>query len=311
MNSQVATCNSCFTFPRKTVGILRKLQNALPRLSLLTSYKLFIRPHLDYGDIIYYQAYNASFQQKVESIQYNAALAITEAIRGTSIEKIFEEQGSEYRNPCGFYKILKGQCPMCIFNIIPKLTKPYSTRNANNIPHFKVKPSFLKNTFSPSVIIEWYKVDPEVQNAPSLHIFKKYIYILKFIRPTAKNIFGCHNLKVVKYLTRFSHLCEHKFKNNFQDTLNLLCTCGCNVENTYHFLLHCPNFLPEKITLLNKITNIDRNILNQADAIITKTLLFGNSKYSNEANLQILNAITDFILTSKRFYEPLLPLLNS
>ena len=29
----------------------------------------------------------------------------------------------------------------------PKLTRPYSTRNANNITHFKVKRNFFKNTF--------------------------------------------------------------------------------------------------------------------------------------------------------------------
>ena len=53
----------------------------------MTIYKSFIRPHLDYGDVTYDQAYNASFQQKVESIQYNAALAITGAIRGISKKK--------------------------------------------------------------------------------------------------------------------------------------------------------------------------------------------------------------------------------
>ena len=37
----------------KTIGLLRKLQNILPRQSLITIYKSFIRPHLDYGDIIY------------------------------------------------------------------------------------------------------------------------------------------------------------------------------------------------------------------------------------------------------------------
>ena len=73
-----------------------------------------------------------------------------------------------------------------------------------------------------------------------------------------------------------------------------------------HFLIHYPNFLTERNTLLNKVTNIDSNILDQADATITKTLLFGNSKYSNEINLQILNASVDFTLTSKRFDEPLL-----
>ena len=68
----------------KTIGLLRKLQNTLPRPSLLTIYKSFIRPHLDYGDIIYDHVYNASFQQKIESIQYNAVLAITGVMRGTS-----------------------------------------------------------------------------------------------------------------------------------------------------------------------------------------------------------------------------------
>ena len=53
----------------KTIGLLRKLQNILPRPALLTIYKCFIRPHLDYGDIIYDQAYNLSFHQKLESIQ--------------------------------------------------------------------------------------------------------------------------------------------------------------------------------------------------------------------------------------------------
>ena len=36
----------------KTIWLLRKLQNALPRPSLLTICKSFLRPHLDYGDII-------------------------------------------------------------------------------------------------------------------------------------------------------------------------------------------------------------------------------------------------------------------
>ena len=37
----------------KTTGLLRKLQNILPWPVLLTIYKYSIRPHLDYGDIIY------------------------------------------------------------------------------------------------------------------------------------------------------------------------------------------------------------------------------------------------------------------
>ena len=45
----------------KTIGLLCKLKNTLPRTSLITIFKSFIRPHLDYGDIISDRAYNTSF----------------------------------------------------------------------------------------------------------------------------------------------------------------------------------------------------------------------------------------------------------
>ena len=83
--------------------------------------------------------------------------------------------------------------------------------------------------------------------------------ILKFVRPIANNKFVCQNLKVIKYSLRLrlwlSHLYKYKFKNNFQDKLYLLCSCCYNVGNTSRFVLVCPNFLAERITGLNKITN--------------------------------------------------------
>ena len=64
----------------KSIALLRKLQAIFPRPILLTIYRAFIRPHLDYGDSIYWQTYSDSFHQKLESVQYNAALAITEPL---------------------------------------------------------------------------------------------------------------------------------------------------------------------------------------------------------------------------------------
>ena len=129
----------------KAIGLLRKLHNTLPRLSLLTIYKSFIRPHLDYGDIIYDQAYNVSFYQKLESIQYNSALVITGAIRGTSAEKIYNELGLEtlekrrwYRKLWCFYELYKSRSLKYLLNIILVIVSKYNTRNTNNIPQFKV-----------------------------------------------------------------------------------------------------------------------------------------------------------------------------
>ena len=122
----------------KTIGLILKLQNLLPRTALITLYKAFVRPHLDYGDIIYDQTHNASFHQKLESLQYNAYLAITEAI---SREKIYQELGFEslqqrrwYGKLCSFYKVFKNKSLHYLLNIIPIRNPVYSTRNHVNIP---------------------------------------------------------------------------------------------------------------------------------------------------------------------------------
>ena len=102
----------------RTILLLRKLQSLLPRVALITIYKAIVRPHLDYGDVLYDQAFNAPFRENLESIQYNARLTLTGAIRSTSKEKIYQELGLEslqihrwYRKLCLFYKIYKNQSP--------------------------------------------------------------------------------------------------------------------------------------------------------------------------------------------------------
>ena len=176
---------SIFSKVNKTIGLLRKLHHILPRSPLLTIYKSFIRPDLDYGDIVYDQAYNASFHQKLDSIQHNAALAITGAIRGTSKEKLYHELGLEtlekrswYRKLCCFFKILTYKYPKYLFNIIPTSVSTYNIRNTNNIPLFKVKHNFFQNSFFPSAVIEWNKLDLNTRNSESFEYLQKDIFEL-------------------------------------------------------------------------------------------------------------------------------------
>ena len=135
----------------------------LPRAALITIYKAFVRPHLDYGDVRYYQAFNAWFHEKLESIQYNACFALTGAIRGTSKEKIYQELGLEllqirrwYRQLCLFYKIYKDQCPFYLYNIIPATNTHHTFRNSDEISYFKTKHNFFKNSFF-SLVMEQIK----------------------------------------------------------------------------------------------------------------------------------------------------------
>ena len=110
----------------KTIGLLQKLQNILPRPGLMTIYKAFVRPHLVYGDLIYDEAYNETLHQKLKSIQYIACLAQSGAIRGSSRQKLYKELGLEYlqrrrwyRKLCLFYKIFQENKPAYLFNLLP------------------------------------------------------------------------------------------------------------------------------------------------------------------------------------------------
>ena len=101
-----------------SIGLLRKFQLVLPRSSLLTIYKTFICRHFDYAAVVYGQSYKSSFHEKLEAIQYNAALAVSGAVRGSSSEKLYQELGLEslknrqwFRKLCQFYKILKSKSP--------------------------------------------------------------------------------------------------------------------------------------------------------------------------------------------------------
>ena len=109
----------------KPIGLIRKLRNFLSRPSLLQIYKSFVRPHLDYGDVIYDNSFIGSFQKKLESIQYDAALAITGAIRRTSREKIYSELDLESLQDRRWYRKLRVFCKI-LNNMSPKVLQKIS-----------------------------------------------------------------------------------------------------------------------------------------------------------------------------------------
>ena len=138
---------------------------------LLTIYKSFIRPHLDYGDIVFDQPTNDSFCKKLENIQYNAALAITGAIKGTSQAKLYKEFGLEslklrrkLKCLCTFYKIKTTGLPSYLFSLIPNTVHSYQTRTMDNITKYQCRTEALKLSFFPWTITEWNSLDLQIQN---------------------------------------------------------------------------------------------------------------------------------------------------
>ena len=76
-------------------GLISRLCRYLPRNSLLTIYKAFIRTHLEYGDVAYGYPGKTSLMQKLESVQYNASLPITDRFQGKSRDKLYSKLGLE------------------------------------------------------------------------------------------------------------------------------------------------------------------------------------------------------------------------
>ena len=159
---------------------------------------------------------------------------------------------------------------------------------------------FLKNSFFPSTIIEWNKLDHNIRNSSSFNIFSKSI--LKFIRQSANSFFDCHNPKGMKFITRLrlglSHLREHKFKHSFQDSLNPFCSCGLDIESAAHFLLRCPMYITERRTLLSAIENNDNNLVDLCEPVLIKAHLFGSNSFDTNANINVLNTTIEYVLST-------------
>ena len=157
-----------------------------------------------------------------------------------------------------------------------------------------------------STIIKWKKLDVSLRKYDSFDVFEKEI--LKFIRPSSNFFYNCHNPIGVKYITRIrfglSHFRGHKIKHSFQDSINLICNCGNDVETGIHFFLHCSLYSNERCTLLNSLSKIEHKLLDSTDNSLNQTLLFGNSLLTLTDNTKIINFTIDFVLSTKRFDGP-------
>ena len=105
-------------------------------------YKLYVRPHCDYGDIIYHKfepKLTLDFTKKLETVQFSTALAVSGAWRGTNKCKLHEELEGEYlyhrrwyRHLIQFYKFKQSRSLLYLDNLIPPERElNYGLRRAN------------------------------------------------------------------------------------------------------------------------------------------------------------------------------------
>ena len=84
-----------------------------------------------------------------------------------------------------------------------------------------------------------------------------------------------------------------------------ICSCCDDVESTIHNLLHCPNYLDERRTLLDNFQSIGENSHDKNDFKISELLPFGVSSNNDVSDTCVLNGTIQFVLATKRFDVPL------
>ena len=129
--------------------------------------------------------------------------------------------------------------------------------------------------------------------------------LLKFITMIPNSVFKVANIYGMKLFTRLRvdlrHLRIHKFRHNFQDPINSLCSYSLEIELTYHFFLLYQKFVTPGTNLMNEFRKLDSNILNLDEISLSKLLLYGDSKNKNKANEKTLLVSINFVLSSKPF----------
>ena len=162
----VASGHKTQSFMKTEVSKSAWTKHCLLRQLLSTIYKSPIRLHLDYGDAVYDQPHNETFWSKLESVRYDATLAITEAICGTSQVKLHVKVGLEFlkargcfRWLCYFHKFISYGLLPNLFQLIPQESHSYNTRNSDDSPTYYCVTDSVKSPFYPWAIREWNKID--------------------------------------------------------------------------------------------------------------------------------------------------------
>ena len=137
----------------------------------------------------------------MEKVQYNAALEITGAIKGTSQLKIYNELGIESLKFRRWFRRLcrTTQIPKYLYELIPSETHIYSTRNSENVETYYCRTDQFKYYFFPYSITEWNKVGIDLRNTKSFSKFRNSL--LKVARRMQNSIYDIHNPPGIKYLT--------------------------------------------------------------------------------------------------------------
>ena len=93
----------------------------------------------------------------------------------------------------------------------------------------------------------------------------------------------------------FSHLGEHKFRHNFADTVNPLCSCSLEIESSEHHFLCCHKYVTFHTTLINELNSINSKFNTFEPDELVRIILYGDKNFDNHSHSKIITATINFI----------------
>ena len=121
------------------------------------------------------------------------------------------------------------------------------------------------------------------------------------MKSTFKVFDPCYLRHLFQLRCGLSQLRYHKKRHNFVDTPTDTCSCLSDVEDTNHYLLFCPLYFLQRVTLLQSVNEILRE-KNLAIEINSELLLYGHPMLDTLDNKEVLLATLNFIKTTNRLF---------
>ena len=293
---------------------LSLLSAKLPSKTLLIAYKSYVRPILEYADVVW-GGCGIKLQSKLEQVQYRSMIAISGAIRTTSSDRIRNFLGlaklSDRRNIHRItllYKITRNQTPIYLLRILNQYLNPALryTRNRQEYIVPRGKNRKFINSFFPAAISSWTKLNVTIRNSQTTAKTFQLTLFREFKCPLSNScVYFLGKRQNEKHLNRFvlmfSSLHADLFTHNLVDSP--YCSCG-KLETRGHFLFECQKFQLQRNSLIQnlKATSIFANFdFESKTPKHTLKILENSLNFPNPARISIARSIQYFFDSTDRF----------
>ena len=215
------------------LDIMSRLMYKLDRKTLETMYFSYVRPKLEYSDIVWSNLTETQVHQ-IELVQKRAGRIVSGAIKGTSTSVIYHELGwsslesrREQHIVLFMHKVIHGNIPGYLQDVIPETVQDrtnYNLRNNDHVTQFRTRLTLFYNSIFPRGVRCWNLLDPSLKNIDN-HLEFKSEYLRGSPKPNQLYYHGDRKTALVLSRIRMcSTLRAHLFDNKVIP--DSACQCG-------------------------------------------------------------------------------------